>query len=115
MSAFCGAFGLFISILHSYKFPVDRKILASVVQYRFRFVVSISDEHRLRSLWGRAQGLGTRSSIIHVILARWIWIAVDANEEGELMEEKVMRLVAAFAVATKLHLRNGHTIDRCRN
>jgi ion channel-forming bestrophin family protein len=104
---FCGACGLIISILHHYQFPVDRKILASVVP---SIVLGLLLVFRTNTAYDRFwEGRKGWGSIVNNSrnLARWIWVSADANEQREIDGKKeAMQLVTAFAIATKLHLRD---------
>lgn len=106
---FCGAFGLMISILYHYKFPVDRKILASVVpSIVLGLLLVFRTNTAYDRFWEGRKGWGTIVNNSRD-LARWIWISAEAKEEPEIeRKQEAMRLVSAFAIATKLHLRDDH-------
>jgi putative membrane protein len=106
-SLFCGAFGILISFLHYQKFPVSQPILGSVIPsivlallLVFRTNTAYERFWEGRKLWG-----GTVNTIRN--LAWKIWVAVD-EVEPEDRERKIsaLRLLSAFAIAKKLHLRN---------
>lgn len=103
----CGLFGFFISILHYYSFSVSLPILGSLIPnivlgllLVFRTNTAYDRFWEGRKFWG-----SLNNSIRN--LARQIWVAVDEREPHD-REAKVatMRLLVAFAVATKLHLRS---------
>lgn len=104
---FCGGFGLIISVLHYYQFPVDRKILASVIpSIVLGLLLVFRTNTAYDRFWEGRKGWGTIVNNSRN-LARWIWVATDAKGRQEIeSKEDVMKLVAAFAIATKLHLRS---------
>jgi ion channel-forming bestrophin family protein len=113
---FCGAFGLFISALYHYQVPVDRKILASVIpSIVLGLLLVFRTNTAYDRFWEGRKGWGTIVNNSRN-LARWIWISAEADDRQDIEQKKeIMRLVAAFAVATKLHLRNDidpKSIDR---
>jgi ion channel-forming bestrophin family protein len=105
-SLFCGAFGILISLLYFYKFPVSQPVLGSVIPsivlallLVFRTNTAYERFWEGRKLWG---------STINTIrnLAWQIWVAVDEVEPGD-RDRKIntLRLLPAFAIAEKLYLR----------
>ncbi len=105
-SFFCGFFGLFIYLLHSYQYAVSLPALATLIPNLvlglllvFRTNTAYERYWEGRKCWG--------TIIVNVRnLARQIWVAVEELETGD-RQAKIMtlRLLVAFAVATKLHLR----------
>lgn len=102
----CGLFGVFISILHYLGFSVSLPVLDSLIPnvvmgllLVFRTNTAYERFWEGRMLWGSITN-HTRN------LARQIWVTVDERQPKD-REAKVaaLRLVVAFAVATKLHLR----------
>jgi putative membrane protein len=111
---FCGAFGLIIAILHYYQFPVDRKILSNVIpSIVLGLLLVFRTNTAYDRFWEGRKGWGTIVNNSRN-LARWIWVSAEAKDGREIEEkEEAMQLVAAFAIATKLHLRNDTaSIDR---
>ena len=102
----CGGFGLFISLLDFLNLPVSLPILSSIVPsivlgllLVFRTNTAYERYWEGRKLWG---------SLVNTVrnLARQIWVSVDEKEPQDFTDKKsVLRLLPAFAVATKLHLR----------
>lgn len=102
----CGIFGILVSVLYYFKLPVAQPILGSVIPsivlgllLVFRTNTAYERFWEGRKLWG---------STINTVrnLARQIWVSVDEIA----MEDKdkkiaALKLIVAFAVATKLHLR----------
>ena len=104
---YCGLFGVFISLLHYFNFSVSQPILESVIPsivlgllLVFRTTTAYDRYWEGRKCWG---------SLINNVrnLARQIWINVE-EKSIEDRQNKIlnMRLLVAFAVAAKLHLRS---------
>jgi ion channel-forming bestrophin family protein len=111
---FCGAFGLVTSILYHYQYPVDRKILSNVIpSIVLGLLLVFRTNTAYDRFWEGRKGWGTIVNNSRN-LARWIWVATDAKDYREIEHKKTaMRAVAAFAIATKLHLRSDNgSIDR---
>ncbi|MBD2568513.1 bestrophin family protein [Anabaena lutea] len=107
----CGAFGVAVSILYYFKWPVSQPILGSIIPsivlgllLVFRTNTAYERFWEGRKIWGSLVNT-TRN------LARQIWVSVDEIEPGD-KDHKIdaLNLLVAFSVATKLHLR-GETID----
>lgn len=102
----CGIFGVLISVLFYFKTPVSLPILASLIPnivlgllLVFRTNTAYERFWEGRKIWGTIVNT-TRN------LARHIWIVVPVKNQAD-RDEKVaaLRSLVAFAVATKLHLR----------
>ena len=102
----CGLFGFLISVAYYFKLPVSHQVLGAVIPsivlgllLVFRTNTAYERFWEGRKLWGSLVN-NTRN------LARLIWVAV-AEIEPEDRDKKIvaLRLIVAFAVATKLHLR----------
>jgi putative membrane protein len=102
----CGVFGVLVSIAYLLKFPVAQPIFATIVPsivlgllLVFRTNTAYERFWEGRRLWGSI-------TINSTNLARQIWVAI-AEIEPEDREKKnsALRLISAFAVATKLQLR----------
>jgi ion channel-forming bestrophin family protein len=108
---FCGLFGLFICIVHSYYRDVGLPILSTVVPsivlgllLVFRTNTAYERFWEGRKLWG---------ALVNSIrnLARTILVSVKENSlEDREKKIKILQLLVVFAIATKLHLR-GEAID----
>ncbi|XZN92780.1 MAG: bestrophin family protein [Microcoleus sp.] len=102
----CGLFGVFISLLHFLNLPVSLPMLSSIVPsivlgllLVFRTNTAYERFWEGRKLWGNLVN-NVRN------LARQIWVAIDEKEHQDFIEKKAaLRLLIAFAVALKLHLR----------
>lgn len=103
---FCGLFGFLVSIAFYFKLPVHHQVLGSVIPsivlgllLVFRTNTAYERFWEGRKLWGNLVN-NTRN------LARLIWVSIR-EIEPEDQEQKIaaLRLIVAFAVATKLHLR----------
>ena len=102
----CGGFAVFISILYYLKFPVYVQIFSNIVP---SIVVSLLLVFRTNSaserFWEGSKNWGVLVVTIRN-LAREIWIAIEEREPQDIVQKKsTLRLLAAFAVAMKLHLR----------
>lgn len=104
---FCGLFGFWISLLHYWGLSVSLPILGSLIPnivlgllLVFRTNTAYERFWEGRKLWGNLVN-NSRN------LARQIWVSVEEKEPSDRAEKiAVLRLLAAFAVATKLHLRS---------
>ena len=109
---YCGLFGVFISLLYYFRFPVSQPILESVIP---SIVLGLLLVFRTNTAYDRYwEGRKCWGSLINNVrnLARQIWINIEESVVED-KEKKIlnMRLLVAFAVAAKLHLR-GETINR---
>jgi ion channel-forming bestrophin family protein len=103
----CGAFGLFISVLSFYKIPVAAKAWGGIVPsivlgllLVFRTNTAYERFWEGRKAWGNIVN-HTRN------LSRSIWVAVtETNPIHWHEKEQSLQLLVAFAVATKSHLRS---------
>jgi ion channel-forming bestrophin family protein len=102
----CGLFGVLISALFYYQAPVALPFLASLIPnivlgllLVFRTNTAYERFWEGRKMWGVLMN-GTRN------LARQMWVAIATLEPGD-RERKIaaMRMLVAFSVATKQHLR----------
>lgn len=105
-SLVCGGFGLIIYLLHHYKYPVSVPALTNLIPnivlgllLVFRTNTAYDRYWEGRKCWG--------TMIVSVRnLARQIWVAVLEPQPGDRsVKITTLRLLVAFAVATKLHLR----------
>ncbi|MCU0517656.1 MAG: hypothetical protein MUC60_12505 [Oscillatoria sp. Prado101] len=102
----CAFFGFIISALFHFKFTVSWPVLGFVpniilgLLLVFRTNTAYERFWEGRRLWGNIT-ISVRN------LARQIWIAVDEKDPQDAANKvRALRLLVAFAVATKLHLRN---------
>ncbi len=102
----CGGFGVFISLLHFLKLPVSLPILSSIVP---SIVLGLLLVFRTNTAYERFwEGRKFWGSVVNNVrnLARQIWVAIDEKDEEDFIAKKsALRLLVAFAVAMKLHLR----------
>jgi putative membrane protein len=102
----CCGFAMIIAVLHSYGWQVSLPMLGSLVPsivlgllLVFRTNTAYERYWEGRILWG---------SIVNTVrnLARQIWVAIaEIGPEDKAAKIHTVRLLAAFAVAIKLHLR----------
>jgi len=109
----CGAFGLFISVLYFYKIPVVAKALGGIIP---SIVLGLLLVFRTNTAYERFwEGRKAWGSIVNHTrnLSRLIWVAIAEVEPIHLQEkEQAVKLLVAFAIATKLHLRSQPVDDR---
>ncbi|AFZ23420.1 putative membrane protein [Cylindrospermum stagnale PCC 7417] len=108
----CGKFGGIVSILYYFELPVSQPILGSVIP---SIVLGLLLVLRTNTAYERFwEGRKCWGSIVNNVrnLARQIWISID-EITPEDREQKILalRLLVAFAVTTKLHLR-GENINK---
>lgn len=102
----CGVFGLLVSALYERGWPLALPILAGLIpnivlglMLVFRTNTAYERFWEGRKLWGTLVNTSRN-------LARQIWVGVVEVEEGDRQDKAAaLRLLVAFAVATKLHLR----------
>jgi len=113
---FCSLFGFLISILHYFKLPVSWTILNSVVpSVVLGLLLVFRTNTAYERFWEGRKCWGTLVNNVRN-LARHIWIAIAENEpEDRVKKEAALRLLVAFAVATKLHLRSESVNEELRN
>lgn len=109
---FCGLYGFLVSVLHYLGLPialpqtkgvVTQAVLSFNIGLTLLLVFRTNTAHDRfwegRKLWG---------SLVNTVrnLARGIWIVVKEQEPKDRAEkEAILRLIVAFAIAMKLHLR----------
>jgi putative membrane protein len=102
----CGAFGLMISALAAAGFVVS---LSGVVSLIPNIVLGLLLVFRTNTAYERFwEGRKCWGTLINTVrnLARQIWIAVEARTPDDRQQkEAVLRMLVAFSVAMKLHLR----------
>ncbi|MBW4573684.1 MAG: hypothetical protein KME08_00190 [Aphanothece sp. CMT-3BRIN-NPC111] len=103
----CGMFGFFISVLFYFKFPVVWENLESVVpSIVLGLLLVFRTNTAYERFWEGRKNWGTLVNNLRN-LARLIWVAIEEKEpEDRANKESTLRLLVAFAVATKLHLRS---------
>jgi len=102
----CGGFGVFISLLHFFKLPVSLPILSSMVP---SIVLGLLLVFRTNTAYDRFwEGRKFWGKLINSVrnLARQIWVAIEEKDPQDIeLKKSALRLLPAFAVAMKLHLR----------
>jgi putative membrane protein len=102
----CGGFGVFISLLHFFKLPVSLPILSSMVP---SIVLGLLLVFRTNTAYDRFwEGRKFWGTLINNVrnLARQIWVAIEEKDPQDIeLKKSILRLLPAFAVAMKLHLR----------
>jgi ion channel-forming bestrophin family protein len=109
----CVAFGFFVSVLYFYNVPVFAKSLDGVIP---SIVLGLLLVFRTNTAYERFwEGRKAWGSIVNNIrnLSRLIWVAIDETDPNHRHEkEQALKLLVAFAVATKLHLRSQPASDQ---
>ena len=102
----CGLFGVFISLLHYFHLPVSHPIFESVIP---SIVLGLLLVFRTNTAYERFwEGRKSWGSLVNNVrnLARQIWVVIaEQTEEDRTEKIWALRLLVAFTVATKLHLR----------
>ncbi|MBL1174084.1 bestrophin family protein [Pantanalinema sp. GBBB05] len=102
----CGMFGILVSVLSHFGVPVALPILASLIP---NIVLGLLLVFRTNTAYDRFwEGRKCWGSIVNTSrnLARQIWITIAAHTPVDRAGKiAALRLIVAFAVATKLHLR----------
>ncbi|MGK7877941.1 MAG: bestrophin family protein [Xenococcaceae cyanobacterium] len=104
---FCGVFGFFISIVHHFGIDVFVEMHSSIVP---SIVLGLLLVFRTNTAYARFwEGRQMWGTLVNTVrnLARTIWVTVEENQPKDRQEKIAnLRLLVAFAVATKLHLRS---------
>jgi putative membrane protein len=103
----CGLFGFLVSLAFYFNLPVSHQVLGTVIPsivlgllLVFRTNTAYERFWEGRKLWGSLVN-NSRN------LSRLIWVSIrELEPEDRLQKINALRLIVAFAVATKLHLRN---------
>lgn len=102
----CGLFGIFISTLYSFGLPVSQPSLSSVIP---SIVLGLLLVFRTNTAYERFwEGRKCWGTLVNTVrnLARQIWVSVIDKEPQDRTEKiAALKLLVAFAVTTKLHLR----------
>ncbi|MBD2033671.1 hypothetical protein H6F76_01150 [Leptolyngbya sp. FACHB-321] len=102
----CGLFGVVISVLSYWKLPVAMPTLASLIP---NIVLGLLLVFRTNTAYERFwEGRKCWGTLINTVrnLARQIWLAIIVSTpEARAQKIVVLRMLVAFCVATKLHLR----------
>ena len=102
----CGGFGVFISLLHFFNLPVSMPILSSIVpSIVLGLLLVFRTNTAYERFWEGRKAWGTLVNNVRN-LARQIWVAIEEKDPQDIeVKKSVLRLLPAFAVALKLHLR----------
>jgi putative membrane protein len=105
-TVFCGLFGVFVSILFYFKLPVALPVLASLIP---NIVLGLLLVFRTNTAYDRFwEGRKSWGTLVNSVrnLARQIWIAVVVQGEPDRTQKiGTLKMLVAFCVATKQHLR----------
>ena len=102
----CGGFGVFISLLHFFNLPVSMPILSSIVpSIVLGLLLVFRTNTAYERFWEGRKAWGTLVNNVRN-LARQIWVAIEEKDPQDIeLKKSALRLLPAFAVAMKLHLR----------
>jgi ion channel-forming bestrophin family protein len=102
----CAGFGFLISVMYFFNLPVSLPILSSIVP---SIVLGLLLVFRTNTAYDRFwEGRRCWGTLIIAVrnLARQIWVSISDKEPDDLERKKTaLRLLVAFAIAMKLHLR----------
>lgn len=102
----CGIFGVFISLLAALKLPVALPVLAGLIP---NIVLGLLLVFRTNTAYERFwEGRRLWGNLVNCVrnLARLIWIAIAAKtKDAQAQKIAALRLLVAFCIAIKLHLR----------
>ncbi len=105
-TAICGGFGVLIAVLFHVQYPVAMPTLASLIP---NIVLGLLLVFRTNTAYERFwEGRKCWGTLVNTVrnLARQIWIAIAAATPTDRAEKiAALRMLVAFCVATKLHLR----------
>ena len=102
----CGTFGFFVALLYKFGVSVSMPFLSALIP---NIVLGLLLVFRTNTAYERFwEGRKAWGSIVNTVrnLSRQIWVSIDEKEPKD-RENKIsaLRLLIAFAIATKLHLR----------
>lgn len=101
----CAFFGFIISVLFHFKYPVSWPILGFVPNIILGLLLVLRTNTAYERFWEGRRLWGSLTNTVRN-LARQILVIVEEREEKDAAEKiATLRLLVAFAVATKLHLR----------
>jgi putative membrane protein len=108
----CGLFGVLVSVLFAYRLPVSLPVLASLIP---NIVLGLLLVFRTNTAYDRFwEGRKAWGLLVNTVrnLARQLWITIPVQNQAE-HDQKVAtaRLLVAFGVAVKLHLRQEPVSD----
>ncbi|MBD2099944.1 bestrophin family protein [Leptolyngbya sp. FACHB-261] len=102
----CGLFGGLISVLHVLGWPVSLPVLGSLIpSIVLGLLLVFRTNTAYERFWEGRKAWGTLTNTVRN-LARQLWMAVTEEEPADRTQKiATLRLLVAFAVAVKLHLR----------
>jgi ion channel-forming bestrophin family protein len=107
----CSGLGFFISLIYYYGYSLPESIFGSVItNVAYNLVLGLLVVFRTNTAYDRYwEGRKTWGGIIinSLNLGRKIWLAVkETNPQDREDKKAALKLLGAFAIATKLHLRH---------
>lgn len=112
----CGLFGVIISVLFYYKALVALPFLASLIpNIVLGLLLVFRTNTAYERFWEGRKIWGVLNNCVRN-LARQMWIAIAVTEPGDRDRQmENMRLLVAFCIATKQHLRQEPMIEEIRD
>ncbi len=103
----CGVFGVLISVLFHAGLPVAMPTLASLIpNIVLGLLLVFRTNTAYERFWEGRKSWGTLVNTVRNV-ARQIWLAIVASTpQAHAQKQTVLRMLVAFCVATKLHLRH---------
>ncbi len=103
----CSAFGFFISIIHELGFSLSWPFLSEIIpSIVLGLLLVFRTNTAYERFWEGRKAWGTLVNTVRN-LARQIWGAIAEHDPGDRQAKvETLRLLVAFAVAIKLHLRS---------
>ncbi len=105
-AALCGVLGVFVSVLHFYHVPIAFPINSFIPDLVLGLLLVFRTNTAYERFW---EGRKLWGSLVNVVrnMSRQIWIVVTDKTTGDRQQKTAtIRLLVAFAVAVKLHLRH---------
>jgi ion channel-forming bestrophin family protein len=103
----CALFGVFVSVLFYCQLPVYHKSLANAIPaVVLGLLLVFRTNTAYDRFWEGRKAWGVINNNVRN-LARSLWLAIEENQPHDYARKvAVLRLLPAFAIATKLHLRS---------
>ncbi|HHP7245779.1 MAG TPA: bestrophin family protein [Elainellaceae cyanobacterium] len=110
----CGALGIVVSVLYAYEVPVTFPLNSFIPDLVLGLLLVFRTNTAYERFW---EGRKLWGSLINTVrnMARQIWIVVIEQEPGDRAQKiAALRLLVAFSVAIKLHLRHQPVNDELK-
>jgi len=102
----CGVFSFFISVLYSLGFKLDLALDGIVPSIVLGLLLVFRTNTAYDRFWEGRKAWGTLINTVRN-LSRAIWVSIEEHQPGDRKEKiATLKLLVAFAIATKLYLRS---------